>query len=132
MYGLERLTYLCLKDDTHTDFHTAFATEELRATPPTVLCSVSLSITVYTKTRNPAALVFIPICAGRRAGMRIFMAQNTPVMKMTRRYGRTVYEVAAYCSPDSKATYEDRLLQLIRHAAKEESVSDASDDDDSV
>lgn len=50
------------------------------------------------------------------------MAQNTPIMKMTRRYGRTVYEVAAYCSPDSKATYEDRLLQLIRHAAKEESV----------
>ena len=41
------------------------------------------------------------------------MAQNTPIMKMTRRYGRTVYEVAAYCSPDSKATYEDRLLQLI-------------------
>lgn len=74
MYGLERLTYLCLKGDTHTDFYTAFATEELRATPPTVLCSVSLSITVYTKTRNPAALVFIPICAGRRAGMRISMA----------------------------------------------------------
>ena len=73
MYGLERLTYLCLKGDTHTDFYTAFATEELRATPPTVLCSVSLSITVYTKTRNPAALVFIPICAGRRAGMRILM-----------------------------------------------------------
>ena len=60
------------------------------------------------------------------------MVQNTQVMKMTRRYGRTVYEVTAYCSPDSKATYEDRLLQLIRHAAKEESVSDASDDDDSV
>ena len=77
MYGLERLTYLCLKGDTHTDFYTAFATEELRATPPTVLCSVSLSITVYTKTRNPAALVFIPICAGRRAGMRIFMAGST-------------------------------------------------------
>ena len=60
------------------------------------------------------------------------MAQNAPVMKMTHRYGRTVYEVAAYCSPESKATYEDRLLQLIRHAAKDESVSDASDDDDSV
>ena len=60
------------------------------------------------------------------------MAQNTPVMKMTRRYGRTVCEVAAYCSPESKATYEDCLLQLIRRAAKEESVSDASDDDDSV
>ena len=42
------------------------------------------------------------------------MTQNTPVMKMTRRYGRTVYEVAAYCSPDSKATYEDRLLQLLQ------------------
>ena len=37
---------------------------------------------------------------------------------MTRRYGRMVYEVAAYCSPDSKATYEDRLLQLIRHARR--------------
>ena len=59
------------------------------------------------------------------------MAQNTPVMKMTHRYGRTVYEVAAYCSPDSKATYEDRLLQLIRHAAKEESAPESSDEDDS-
>ena len=48
------------------------------------------------------------------------MAQNTPVMKMTRRYGRTLYEVAAYCSPDSKATYEDRLLQLIQHAAEKD------------
>lgn len=48
------------------------------------------------------------------------MVQNTPVMKMTRRYGRTVYEVAAYCSPDSKATYEDRLLQLIQHAAEKD------------
>ena len=48
------------------------------------------------------------------------MTQNTPVMKMTRRYGRTVYEVAAYCSPDSKATYEDRLLQLIQHAAEKD------------
>ena len=60
------------------------------------------------------------------------MIQNTPVMKMTRRYGRTVYEVAAYYSPDSKATYEDRLLQLIRHAAKEESVSVSRDDDASL
>ena len=48
------------------------------------------------------------------------MTQNTPVMKMTRRYGRTVYEVAAYCSPDSKATYEDRLLQLVQHAAEKD------------
>ena len=48
------------------------------------------------------------------------MAQNNPAMKMIRRYGRTVYEVAAYCSPDSKATYEDRLLQLIQHAAEKD------------
>ena len=74
VYGLERPTYLCLKGDAHTDYHTAFATDELRATPPTVLCSVSLSSIVYTKTGNPAASVFIPICAGRRAGMRIIMA----------------------------------------------------------
>lgn len=73
MYGLERPTYLCLKGDAHTDYYTAFATEELRATPPTVLCSVSLSSTVYMKTGNPAALVFIPICAGRRAGMWIII-----------------------------------------------------------
>ena len=48
------------------------------------------------------------------------MVQNTPVMKMTRRYGRTVDEVAAYCSPDSQATYEDRLLQLIQLAAEKD------------
>ena len=77
------------------------------------------------------AFFYIPFYGISRKGG--FMTQNTPVMKMTRRYGRTVYEVAAYCSPDSKATYEDRLLQLIRHAAKEESVSDScSDDDDSM
>ena len=75
VYGLERPTYLCLKGDAHTDYHTAFATDELRATPPTVLCSVSLSSIVYTKTGNPAASVFIPICAGRRAGMRIIMGK---------------------------------------------------------
>ena len=90
MYGLERLTYLCLKGDTHTDFYTAFATEELRATPPTVLCSVSLSITVYTKTRNPAALVFIPICAGRRAGMRIFMNEKWIVFEQREGTGNQV------------------------------------------
>ena len=48
------------------------------------------------------------------------MAQNTPVMKMPRRYGHTVYEVAASCRQDSKATYEDRLLQLIQHAAEKD------------
>lgn len=38
-----------------------------------VLCSVSLSNTVYQKTENHAASVFIPICAGCRAGMEINM-----------------------------------------------------------
>ena len=33
---------MCLKDDAYTDLYTAFATGELRATPPTVLCSVPL------------------------------------------------------------------------------------------
>ena len=69
-----------LEGDTYTDLYTSFATEELRATPPTVLCSVSLSNTVYTKMGNPAALVFIPICAGRRAGMWIYM--NTCYMRL--------------------------------------------------
>ena len=84
----------------------------------------------YVRFLLSVAFFYIPFYGISRKGG--FMAQNTPVMKMTRRYGRTVYEVAAYCSPDSKATYEDRLLQLIRHAVKEESVSDASNDDDSV
>ena len=34
---------------------------------------MSLSSTLYQKTGNPAAPVFIPICAGRRAGMWIIM-----------------------------------------------------------
>ncbi len=62
--GLERPTYLCLKDGSYTDSNTAFATGELRAAHPTVLCSGSLSNTLYKKTENFAASVFIPICAG--------------------------------------------------------------------
>ena len=62
--GLNRPTYLCLKDDAHTDLYTAFATGELRATHLPVLCSVPLSNTLYRKTGNFAASVFIPICAG--------------------------------------------------------------------
>ena len=34
--GLKRTTYLCLKDDDYTDLYTAFATGELRATPPSL------------------------------------------------------------------------------------------------
>ena len=42
-----------------------------------MLCSVSLSSTLYQKTENPAAPVFIPICAGRRVGMWIYMRKAT-------------------------------------------------------
>lgn len=43
------------------------------------------------------------------------MAKNTPMMKMTRRYGHTVYNICAYSNPDSSSTYEEKLLQLIHH-----------------
>ena len=42
---------------------------------------------------------------------------NKPITEMTRRYGYTVYTIRAYCSPESKATYEEKLLTLIRHEA---------------
>ena len=62
---------LCLKGGTYTDLNTAFAAEELRATPPTVLCSVPLSNVVYQKTDNFAASVFITICAGAAPAWRL-------------------------------------------------------------
>ncbi len=43
------------------------------------------------------------------------MAKNTSIMEMTRRYGHTVYNISAYSNPDSGSTYEEKLLQLIRH-----------------
>ena len=42
---------------------------------------------------------------------------NKPITEMTRRYGHTVYTIRTYCNPDSKATYEEKLLMLIRHEA---------------
>ena len=46
------------------------------------------------------------------------MAENNkPMTEMTRRYGHTVYTVRTYCNSDSKATYEEKLLTLIRHEA---------------
>ena len=53
--------------------YTAFAAKELRAAPSAVLCSAPLSSMIYAKTGNPAAPVFIPVRAGRRAGMWIDM-----------------------------------------------------------
>ena len=46
------------------------------------------------------------------------MTHITPMMEMTRRYGHTVYTIRAYGNPECKHTYEDRLLQLIRHEAE--------------
>lgn len=46
------------------------------------------------------------------------MTKTTPLMKMTRRYGHTVYTISAYGNPDSAHTYEDRLLNLIQHEAE--------------
>ncbi len=43
------------------------------------------------------------------------MAKRTPMMEMTRRCGHTVYSISAYSNPDSDSTYEEKLLQLIRH-----------------
>ncbi len=71
--GLDRPTYLCLKDDAYTDSYTALATKELRATRLTVLCSMPLSNTLYRKTGNSAASVFIPICAGAAPAWLILM-----------------------------------------------------------
>lgn len=45
------------------------------------------------------------------------MTKTTPMMEVTRRYGRTVYTISAFGSPESACTYEDRLLNLIQHEA---------------
>ena len=53
------------------------------------------------------------------------MFRNTkPMTEMTRRYGHTVYTVRAYCNSDSKATYEEKLLTLIRHEADKQDGDD--------
>ncbi len=50
------------------------------------------------------------------------MATNTPMMKLTRRHGHTIYSISAYGNQDSSSTYEERLLHLIRHEAEKSSV----------
>lgn len=42
---------------------------------------------------------------------------NKPITEIIRCYGHTVYTIRAYCDPESKATYEEKLLTLIRHEA---------------
>ena len=46
------------------------------------------------------------------------MTQPKLITKMTQHYGNTVYNISVYDSPDCGYTYEDRLLQLIRHEAE--------------
>ena len=48
-----------------------------------------------------------------RKGVR--MANTTPVMRMTKRYGKTTYIVNAFCNESSGCTFEDKLLELIRN-----------------
>ncbi len=40
--------------------------------------------------------------------------RKTPTYSFSRRLGYTHYDVDVTCDPDAKATYEDRLLELIR------------------
>ena len=56
------------------------------------------------------------------------MANTTPVMRMTKRYGNTTYIVNAFCIESSGCTFEDKLLELIRNDMNH--VSDASADMD--
>ena len=54
------------------------------------------------------------------------MANTTPVMRMTKRYGKTTYIVNAFCNESSGCTFEDKLLELIRNDMNH--VSDANTD----
>ena len=40
------------------------------------------------------------------------------MMEVTRQYWHTVYTISAFGSPESACTYEDRLLNLIKHEAE--------------
>lgn len=54
------------------------------------------------------------------------MANTTPVMRMTKRYGKTTYIVNAFCNENSGCTFEDKLLELIRNDMNQ--VSDVNTD----
>ena len=38
------------------------------------------------------------------------MANTTPVIHMTKRYGNTLYSVNAFCPTDGAGTFEEKLL----------------------
>lgn len=63
---------MCLKDDAYTDSYTAFATGELRATPPTVLCSVPLKHIIQENGKFCGFRFHSYLCR-RRTGMVILM-----------------------------------------------------------
>ena len=43
------------------------------------------------------------------------MANTTPVIHMTKRYGNTLYSVNVLCPADGAGTFEEKLLELIRN-----------------
>lgn len=45
--------------------------------------------------------------------------RNTPTFTFSRRMGYTHFDVSVTCSPDAKATYEEKLLELIRNIPQE-------------
>ena len=45
--------------------------------------------------------------------------RTTTTFSFSRRLGYTHYDVDVTCDPDAKATYEDRLLELIRSGLTE-------------
>ena len=53
------------------------------------------------------------------------MQRNVKMVCSSRRYGHTIFTVRAYCDPESKATYEEKLLTLIRHEADKQDEDDA-------
>lgn len=78
---------------------------------------------------SSALLFFLQIGAGRKGEV---MARKTPIMEMTRRYGHTVYNVNAFCNPDSNVTYEEKLLTLIKHEADKQADDDKCPQKNSV
>lgn len=59
---------------------------------------------------------------GKGGGM---VRNNKPITEIIRCYGHTIFAVRAYCNSDSKVTYEEKLLTLIRHEADKQDKDEA-------
>jgi hypothetical protein len=69
-----RTTYLCLKDDSYTGYHTDLSCEEQSTTHLTVLCSISSPHCYSIKVVNTAHHFFITICVASGSGeMEVIM-----------------------------------------------------------